>query len=462
MGLFGFDKKTVVEPTRKKTFITEAEAVAYANGGNTQTVNRSFQAYLDASSRLDTVIRTSASVASAASFKYGKVDTKGVFKEASFKQVDGLYMNDYQTEGDFIFELFGTLMTYDKVLLVPQESKYKTRKGMIDWSIVPDDKFFANLGKGQTIDSFTYQSSSGQTTDYKYEEVIYITRNLTANNLIYAVPRLKALMATIENILGIHNFMGEYIASGGKSSIVASSDSLLSEEQSRAVKRSLQEFLGTNKPKALLLNSEKFSLNKVSDSLSTAGVLEIMAELSNEICKSFNMPAYLLGEYSSSTQGTTMQLANRTWFQIQLKPLFNTLSAAFTRYYRDYGGIKNAKVIFDYSQIDLLEDSDKEKLDIVDGSIKIGIMSINEGRIKMGQEPLPYDGAGKHFVPAYMLGQNPVAFETFDEDVARNLGDTTGGASGQGDGSVNATGTDTATPSGTGGDNNTTGLGGSA
>jgi hypothetical protein len=57
-----------------------------------------------------------------------------------------------------------------------------------------------------------------------------------------------------------------------------------------------------------------------------------------------------------------------------------------------------------------------------------------------------------------MLGQNPVAFETFDEDVARNLGDTTT----QGDGSVNATGTDTATPSGVGGSANQEGLGGSA
>ena len=236
MGLFGFtNKKSTPTKQREKTAITASEATAYQNGGNLPTDNRNFQAYINASSRLDTLIRTSASVASSARFQYGKVDTKGNFKTVTFKQSDGLYMNDYQTESDFLFELFGTLLTYDKVLLIPEQSKYSFRKGMIDWSIVPDDQFSANLGTNQSIETFTHRSSTGIETVYKYSEVVYITRNLTANNLIYAIPKIKALMKTIENILGIHNFMGEYIASGGKSSIIASSDSLLSEEQGRAV-----------------------------------------------------------------------------------------------------------------------------------------------------------------------------------------------------------------------------------
>ena len=422
MSLFGFTKKKS-QPTkqREKTVITASEATSYQNGGNLPTDNRNFQAYINASSRLDTLIRTSASVASSAKFMYGKMDTKGNFKQTTFKQSDGLYMNDYQTESDFLFELFGTFMTYDKVLLIPEQSKYSFRKGMIDWSIVPDDQFQANLGTNQSIESFTHRSSTGIETVYKYSEVIYITRNLTANNLIYAIPKIKALMKTIENILGIHNFMGEYIGSGGKSSIIASSDSLLSEEQSRAVKRSLQEFLGTNAPKALLINSEKFSLDKVSDSLTTAGVLDIMTKLSDEISKSFNMPLYMLGEYSSSTQGTTMQLANRTWFQIQLKPLFNTLSSAFTRYYRDFGGVKNVMVKFDFSEIDLLEDSDSEKLTIANDSLKSGIRSLNEARVYVGLPPIESESADLHISPAFLTGQSPVSFENFEADIARNL-----------------------------------------
>jgi len=442
MALYGFTGSA-----NRKSFLSRAEASVYTDGGNRPTINRSLQAYLEASSRLDTVIRTTASVASGAFLEYGKVDSKGKFVKSKFKQADGLYMNDYQTEGDFLFELFGTLLTYDKVLIIPEESKYKNRSGMIDWTIVPDTNFQANIGTNQTIDSFTYTSTSGAKTTFKYEECIYITRNLTATNIIYAIPRLKSLTKSIENILGIHNFMGEYIASGGKSSVVISTDSLLSEEQGRKVKKNIQEFLNSNAPKALLLNSEKFSLEKVSDSLSTSGVLDIMAQISNEITKSFNMPLFLLGEYSSSSQGLTVLYANRTWFEIQVRPLFNSLEKAFTRHFRDAFGIKNSMIRFNFSNIQLLEDSDTDKLAIVDKAIKIGTMSINEGRAMMGWEAIPYEGADKHFVPAYMLGQNPVAFETFDEDVARNLG-------------TNAP-TDTM-PNGTGGENQTPDMNGVA
>ena len=458
MGLFGFtNKKSTPIKQREKTAITSSEATAYQNGGNLPTDNRNFQAYINASSRLDTLIRTSASVASSARFQYGKVDTKGNFKTVTFKQSDGLYMNDYQTESDFIFELFGTLLTYDKVLLIPEQSKYPFRKGMIDWSIVPDDQFSANLGTNQSIETFTHRSSTGIETIYKYSEVVYITRNLTANNLIYAIPKIKALMKTIENILGIHNFMGEYIASGGKSSIIASSDSLLSEEQGRAVKKSLQDFLGSNAPKALLINSEKFTLDKVSDSLTTAGVLDIMTKLSDEISKSFNMPLYILGEYSSSTQGTTMQMANRTWFQIQLRPLFTTLSSAFTRYYRDFGGVKNVSVRFDFSEIDLLEDSDTDKLKIANDSLKSGIRSLNEARVYMGLPPLETESADLHISPAFLTGQSPVSFENFEADIARNLASS---------GANTSTGTGTnpsdGVESGIGGADNSEGMNGRA
>ena len=447
--MFGFFNKT---PKRvEKSSISNAEAIAYTAGGNRPLANQSFQAYLEASSRLDTAIRTSAAVASGAKFLYGKVDTKDIFKKAKFKQADGLYMNDYQTESDFLFELFGTLMTYDKVLIIPELSKYPNRSGMIDYTIVPDTKFKANLGKNQTIDTFTYTASDGSETEYNYTDVIYITRNLTANNLIYAIPRLKALMKTVENIVGIHNFAGEYIGSGGKNSVIVSTDTMLSEEQGRMIRLKFTEFLNSTAPKAMLMNSEKFTVNKISDGLNTSGVLEMMAQLSDEVLKAFNMPSYLLGEYSSSTQGGTVLYANRTWFQIQLNPLFNTLSAAFTRHFRDSFGVKNALVKFDFSGIQLLEDSDSEKLDIVERSIKIGTMSINEGRVIMGQEVIEADAANKHFVAAYMLGKNPIAYESFEEDVARNgtTGDT-------------ANTTDTGTPSGEGGASQSAGLNGAA
>ena len=426
-----------------KSAISNAESITYTNGGGRPLVNSSLQTYLEQSSRLDTVIRTSASVASASKFMYGKETAATPFKKTKFKQADGLYMNDYQTESDFIFELIGTLLTYDKVLIIPEESKYPNRKGMIDYTIVDDTKFTANLGSTQTIASFTYRSSLGEEIEYQYTDVIYITRNLTASNLIYAIPRLKSLMKTIESIIGIHNYAGEYIGSGGKNSVIVSSDSVLSEEASRKVKATFSDFLNSTAPKAMLMNSEKFTVNKVSDNLSTSGVLEMMTQLSDEVLKAFNMPSYLLGEYSSSTQGTTVLYANRTWFQIQLVPLFTTLSAAFTRHFRDSFGVKNAVVKFDFSGIQLLEDDDTAKLAYASDANKTGFMSLDEARLHIGLDPLDTEASKKHYAAAYLLGVNPVSYETFDEDVARNLlegavADTdTGTVSGEGGSSNN-------------------------
>ena len=452
--MFGFTNNStkvhMTTTTQEKSFISQAEANNYANGGNKESTT-SFKTYMEAISRLDTVIRTAASVASSAFIEYGKVDSKNKFKLSAFKQADGLYMNDYQTEGDWIFELFGTLLTYDKVLLIPEESKYAKRSGMIDWVIVPDNNFEITVGTNQTIEKFTYISTTGARTDFAYEDCVYISRNLTASNLVYAIPRLKALTSTIENILGITDFISAYITSGGKNSIIAASDTMLSEAQAREVRKELTKFLNSSAPRAMILNSEKFNLSKVSDSLTTSGVLDIITALSNEISKAFNMPSYLLGEYSSSTQGQTMVYANRTWFEITLRPLFTTVSAALTRHFRDAFGIKNAAVRFNFSNIALLEDSDTEKLDIVERSIKLGTMSINEGRTMMGMEELDADAANLHHVAAYLLGVNPVSYENFEADIARNAVDTP----------TTTPSTDTV-PVGDGGTNNTEDLGGRA
>ena len=61
--LYGFSRTSTPTKQNEKSFISTAEQQNYANGGNKPNTN-SFQAYLEASSRLDTIIRTTASVAS--------------------------------------------------------------------------------------------------------------------------------------------------------------------------------------------------------------------------------------------------------------------------------------------------------------------------------------------------------------------------------------------------------------
>ena len=417
MSLFKPKQKRVAQT---KSFISSAEKANYAMGSN-KPLTRSYKSYLENISKLDNVIRTCASIASQASFKYYTEDNKGKLKPKKIKQIDNLMMNDYMSEGDFLFELFGTLLTYEKTLIIPEQSKHPNRAGLIDFNIMPDPNYRAEAGDNKTIDKFIYKSSLGQEIEFNSEDVIYITRNINASNLLYAMPRLKALQGRLNNILNIDGFIEEYTKSGGKSSVIIGHDGLLNESQKREVENSFRRFFDSQSPKAMTMPADKFNIEKVSDGMSTSGVIDMFNTLSEEVMEMYNVPEYLLGKYSSSTQGETAKTAARIFFEITLRPLFRSVETAFTVYFRNVLGLKNARVKFDFSEIGVLEDSDTDKLEFATTANKQGLISQNEAREHIGYERLPYEAADSYFAPAYLLSNLPVRYDQFEEDIANKL-----------------------------------------
>ena len=402
----------------KHPAITAGDSIDYINGGRKpQTL--AYSQYVDSIERLNTCIRTTASIASGAKIEYRRDDSKGVSVKVQVKQFDGLFMNDYQSNSDFIREAIASLLTYDALYIVPEPGK-GSRKGMIDYYILDPNKCKIVTGEpNSTIKEIIFTSSSGSETTYPYEDIIYVSTSMNSTNIVYAVSRIQSLVNTINNMLQTDEYVSAYLGSGGKNSTIVGYDAMLSEAQAGEIKREVNSFLRDVNPRALMINADKLNLSQISSGMSSAGVLDMVKYLSDSIQKAFGMPDFLLGQYTSGISETVLKDAARIWFQTNVKPLFTTLEEHFTRHLRNNLKLKDTYLRFNYEGINILEDSLKEKLDMVERMYKIGLISTNEGRNLLELERIDYEVADRRFLPAYLQGSSHVSIENYDEDIAR-------------------------------------------
>lgn len=412
-------------PTKvRKNQVIASESFRYKNGGGRPTGIAIYETWLQQISTLRNVISTTAELASSANIKFYKEDTKGkknVFNNP--KMFDKDFMNDKDDLTSFLYNYFGQIKTYDNVLIIPEKSKYKPRNGKIDFFIIDNQRWTTNpntTGK-QTIDSITYRSSSGSETIYKYEDIIYISKPLTSSNLLYGVSRLLSLNDEIERIMSMGTYLDGYISSGAKKSVIIGTDDFLSPRQEDEIKDTINKFLSDPNQKVVMLNSEKLSVNEVSESLGSLDVANFMTKLNKRVLESYNLPKFLLGEYEGVSNAELIKLSMRVFFETALKPEFLRLQRHLTRYGRDVLNIKNLLIEFDFEGISILEDSLTEKLDKAERLFMLGSYSHNEVRRAVGDEPIENPNFDLHFAPAYLNSGTPVTIENLESDIARKL-----------------------------------------
>lgn len=416
--LKGIRKKEIREVT-KHPALSAGDASDYQNGAG-KTITTSYAQYLNSIERLNSCVRTTAAIASGARFEFWKKDSDFKETKVKVKQFDDLFMNDYQSNSDFLRELIASLLTYDSAYIVAQNGTNKSRKGFIDFYLLDPNKCTVVTGEpNDTIKEIEYTSSSGNVTRYPYSQIIYINSSITSTNIIYAIPRIQSLINSINNILRVDEYTSAYLASGGKSSAIIGFDGMLSEEQQREVKREVNGFLRDVNPRALMINAEKFNMGSVSGGMTSAGVIDMVKHLNDSVMRAFNMPEFLLGNYFQSVSETVLRDAARIFFEISIKPLFRTIEQHFARYMRNELGVKDIFVKMNYEGINILEASLKDKLDMSERLYKLGTMSANEVRIELDKEPLEFDAANYHTLPAYLQSNHPITLENYDEDIAR-------------------------------------------
>jgi len=403
----------------KSVFVTKhptvkQDSIAYTSGaGKTYLTN--YNTYVQSVEALDKAIRIIANVASMAQFKVYK-DVNGTLKPLKVKNIDFQYnVNDQDSQGDLLSLMFSSIFTQGASILIA-ENNSKTK--FINFYAYDPVSFQINASENRMIDTFLYTSKGGTQIPFKPEDVIYVAPRIDPSNLVYATSRLKPMNDLLTLQSSVMKQQTDYYSSGGKLSTIVSPKEPMGSEKAQQLKTAFDSFLATTATKTLFLNTE-IDVSTVSNAQNPTQIMAALTTINKMVTEQFGIPSYLYGDYSGYVNDKAVTTAAKIFFQIQMKPIFNAIAFQMTKYFRNTLGLKDAVVAFDYTNVEILEDSLQTKIDNAATQYKLGIISMNEARVACELEPIDADAANRHFVPAYLTGQIPVSIETFDETVSK-------------------------------------------
>lgn len=403
-GLFKNKEEKAFVPTQKD------DSIAYAAGGKS-TYLPVYNTYLTSVEALDLTIRTISNIAAKAEFKVEKLVGKEL-KPLKVKNVDFEYnVNDLDSQGEFIRKYFVSMLTQSAATIIAEENS-KTK--FINFFSYDPSRFRIDATENNIIDKFIYRSESGREIDFKSEDIIYVVNSLDMSNLVYGTSRLKAMNDLLLLQSNIMTQQNNYYASGGKDSAIISPKDPMSVDKVTALKTTFDQFLQTTSTKALFVNTE-LDVKSLSNSQTATQIMEALTKINNAIVGAFGLPKWLVGDFDGYVNDKAITTASRLFFQTQMKPMFDMLAYQMTRYFRNTLGIANARISFDYTNIEILEDSLKDKIDNAATLYKLGILSLNEARVISELEPIDSPTADKHFLPAYLVSNQPVSVEDYEE-----------------------------------------------
>lgn len=395
-------------PTVKQDYI------AYSSGAS-KTYLDTYNTYISSVEALDKAVRIITNIASMAEFTVHK-ETNGVQKPFKLTNIDFKYnINDQDSQGDFIGLVFASVFTHGGAVILAEKNA-KTK--YINFFVYDPSKFNINATSQNIIDHFEYSSQSGEQIKFKPEDVIYVAPRINPGNLVYAVSRLKPMTDLLTLQANVMKQQQDYYASGGKNSSIISPKEPLGETKANQLKTAFDTFLQTTATKTLFMNTE-VDVASISNAQSPTQIMEALQKINTMILEMFGIPPYLYGDYAGYVNDAAVQTACKLFFQIQMKPVFNAFAFQMTRYFRNTLSLKDAVVSFDYTKVEILEDSLNAKIENASKLYKLGLMSMNEARISAELGVLPDEAANRHFVPAYLTGQVPVSIEQFDETISQ-------------------------------------------
>lgn len=433
MSLLNMFKKAEVVtklPTVKQ------DAIAYSNGTQ-KTYDSIYDDYVSSVEALDKAIRIISNIASMAIPEIFK-DVNGILKPLKVKNIDFKYnVNDQDSASDIISMMFASIFTQGASIILPEMNK-KTK--FINFFSYDVTRFRVDTTESRIVDKFIYTSEGGTEVTFKPEDVVYIAPRLSSNNLIYASSRLKALNDMLTLQANLMKQSNEYYASGGKQSAIISPKEPMGPDKANSLKTAFDTFLQTPATKTLFINTE-VDVKTVTNAQNPMQIMEALTIVNNLVREQFGIPEYFFGTYQGYVNDAAVVTASRIFFQIHMKPIFKAIEYQFSKYMRNTLGLKDAVLVFNYKDVEILEDNLTAKIDNAGKLYKLGILSMNEARAQCELEQLPDDAANRHFVPSYLTGQFPVSIEEFDQTLdklfistgvgATDATGTTGGADNQ-------------------------------
>lgn len=393
---------------RKKSPTIKEDYTAYQNGGN-KTFSETYDEYIQSVETLDAVIRTCANIASMAKMQVFKEDTKGDRKPYKIKNIDLQYdINEVDSQTDWLRKVFASVFSQGAAIIIAA----KGPSSNINFYPYDTTKFEISATEKSTLSLFTYSTASGGELEFKPQDVIYVNNTIDMTNLVYPISRLKAL----NDILLMQGYLvqnqKDFYGSGAKDSVIISPKEPIASDKVLKIQTAFTSFIQSSKTQALYLNAD-LDVKSVSTAQSPLEVMTAITKINTQVLRAFGMPEYLLGDYQGYVSDAAVVKASQIFFQIQIKPIFDSLAHQMTKYFRTTLKLQNAVVDFNFDEINILADSLETKMNITEKAYKLGIMSMNEARINLELEPLETPEANLHFLPAYLLSSSPVSIEDY-------------------------------------------------
>lgn len=424
-------------PTIKNDF------VAYTSGAG-KTFDNTIQSYIREVETVERAIRLISNILSLCKYKTFKESPMGL-KEFKVKNVDLLFLNELDSYVDFNRKLASSLFTQGASIILSEQNKDKLRESDVNFYVYNPADWTIESDGSKLISKFIYTAKDGTPYEYKPEQVLYINDSIDPSNLLYSLSRLKALNDVILMQAGIVAKTKQYSQGGAKDSLIISAKDPIGDKQQDKIKKAFDEFTASTTSKSILINSD-LSVDRVSNSMTGAEMLEFFKEVNQIILDQFNLPPALLGDYSASGANKNEELlfSLRVWFTTVLKPVIKNIGLQFTKYFRNQLQVKNVIVELDVSEIDILDDFIDAKVDRAIKLHKAGLMSLNEARALAELPELDGEAATWHYMPQYLLGAAPITYENYDAEVERLLqgqsqGDTTATGNSGGDENTSVT-----------------------
>lgn len=422
--------------TQKKHPTLSADFSAYASGAN-KSFDTAYNTFIQSVETIDRAIRIHANVFSMMKLEVYKEDTKGALSELKVKNFDKRYPNEVDTIIDFQRKLGVSIFSQGAGIVIAESKKSMTQLYTIDVAKVKIEST-----KTEMIKAFIYTGADGSEISYKPQDVIYINDSIDPSNLIYSLSRLKSLNDVILIQAAIVAKTKEMSQGGAKDSFIVSAKNPMSKDSQVVIKQAFDTFIQSAGTSSLFLNTE-LNYHQVGNSMSATEMLSFFTQVNSMMLNHFNLPPALTGDYSSSGANKNEELiySLRVWFTTMMRPVIGNVELAFTRFFRNTLGLKNAVVKFDLSDLDILDDPIDTKVDRALKMHKAGLMSFNEARALCELEPIVADSANFHFLPQYLTGSAPITVENYSTEVERLLQGTapTAGSTGNGSATTSST-----------------------
>jgi len=259
--------------------------------------------------------------------------------------------------------------------------------------VVPDPKKF--------LTGYIYNDE----IPYKPSEIIHF-KTPSLNNVYYGVSPVASLLDTLELEAYAIEELKEMYERGVLLKGVLESEFPLSDDQISALREQFNNLYskqgGYRNGVAVLPNNLKFK--SISMTAKESALLDSLNASEERVLQVFKMNKLVLG--GMDTGGTHLKEIFAAVVTTAVLPYIRMMDSKVTLFLRKQFNDPTLKFEFDTDNLTFVESAFEQKSNSLKTLYSTGILSLNETREMLNLHKLDSEGADKHMIPSYLVGEN--------------------------------------------------------